>query len=149
MSNDPFIVVSVALVLLFGLFTFFQSRRRSKNIRELARTLGFAYLSNELPASLTLPRDPFSKIGKVWNVIDGERNSIRVIAFDCQIGVGKGSWACTVIAAQTQRTGFESMFSGEYTVDRTGEWTIFYKPRSLGVAGLRSVSEIEARVNLV
>ena len=28
----------------------------------------------------------------VWNVIDGERNKIRVVAFDCRIGVGKGSW---------------------------------------------------------
>jgi hypothetical protein len=149
MDNVPFAVVVAGLTFLIGLFIYFQSRKRSRDIRELASKIGFAYLSDELPASLTLPDDPFSRIGAAWNVIDGERNGVRVVAFDCRIGNGKGSWARTIIAAQTQRAIFETLFSSEYTVDRAGEWTIFYQPQGAGANGLMPVSEIEARVNLV
>ncbi len=148
MNNAVFVAIGAAAVLLAA-FVFYQSKKRSADIRALAARIGFAYLSSELPNALVLPDDPFSKIGATSNVIDGEKDGIRVVAFDYRIGSGKGSWGGTVIAAQTAGTAFERLFSSGYTVDRAGEWTVFYQPRELGVARLISVAELEARINLI
>lgn len=109
MNNAVFVAIGAAAALLAAL-VFYQSKKRSADIRALAARIGFAYLSSELPTALVLPDDPFSKIGAIWNVIDGEKDGIRVVAFDYRIGSSKGSWGGTVIAAQTAGTAFERLF---------------------------------------
>ena len=87
-----------ALALLF-VFHRGESQRAAA-IRGMAIRSGFHYLGDALPRSLTLYGTPFDHASKVWKVIDGEPRGIRIIAFDCQIGVGKGSWRPTVIAVE-------------------------------------------------
>jgi hypothetical protein len=37
---------------------------------------------------------------RAWNVIEGKGHGVRVVAFDCRLGTGKGSWRRSVIAAE-------------------------------------------------
>jgi hypothetical protein len=81
-----------------------------------------------------LSRTPFDGTTSVWNIIDGERHGIRIVAFDCQIGVGKGSWRRTVIAAETAVEAFgAAAFNLDLTVDRSGNWMIMYQPRTVSL----------------
>jgi hypothetical protein len=90
MNAIPFIVM-VGL----GVFVFYvlhaSQRHRADAIRALAARSGMHYLGNALPKSLQLDGTPFHYVSKAWNVIDGEPRGTRVIAFDCQVGVGKRS----------------------------------------------------------
>jgi len=104
-----------------------------------------------LPRSLTLNGTPFDSASRVWNVIDGEPRGIRIIAFDCQVGVGKRSWRRSVTAVESGADPLRAVpFSSGIAIDSVGQWTILYRPRALfdlRVAGLISVEELEARLN--
>src|SRR5438270_12876238 len=91
-------------IWLAGLGLFFvvehvNERRRAAAIQRLALQLGFHYLGRAVPASLTLSGTQLAYAKAIWNLIDGERQGMRIIVFDCRIGGGKGSWRCTAIAA--------------------------------------------------
>ena len=95
---------AIPLILMagVGLFVFYalhaSERYRAEAIRALATRSGMHYLGKALPRSLTLEGTPFHSFSKVWNVIDGEPRGTRIMAFDCQVGVGRGSWRRSVIA---------------------------------------------------
>ena len=127
-------------------------RRRSVAIRALAIRSGFNYLGHALPRSLTLSGTPMDSVTSTWNVIDGERHGIRIVAFDCKIGAGKGSWRRTVIAAESATDVFGAVaFNHDLTADRSGSWLILYQPKALSPIplGLMPVSELEAHLNAV
>jgi hypothetical protein len=89
-----------------------------------------------------------ASITRASNIIAVERRGIGVIAFDCQIGRGRGSWYRTVIAAQTSDDIF-GMFNPEFTVEHSGGWIILYQAKGVSAvsSGLMSADEIEARLN--
>ena len=121
-------------------------------IRKLAERLRFTYIGQALPRSISLTGTSLQDATAVWNVIDGERQKIRVIAFDCRIGVGKGSWRRTVIAAQTDNDVFGAVnFNRDLTVERSGQWMFLYQPKALAFIPppLMSVDEIEAHLNAI
>ena len=95
---------AIPLILMagVGLFVFYalhaSERYRADAIRALATRSGMHCLGKALPMSLTLEGTPFHSFSKVWNVIDGEPRGTRIMAFDCQVGVGRGSWRRSVIA---------------------------------------------------
>jgi hypothetical protein len=127
-----------------------RERRRAVAIRAMAARLGFVYLGRELPKSLSLHGTPIEGASSTWNVIDGERRGIRVVAFDCRIGNGKGSWRRTVIAAQSPRDVFDVVrFNGDLTVGRSGKWAILYQPKTFSFipTGLMPLSELEAHMD--
>jgi hypothetical protein len=137
--------------LLVGLF-FWRHRKRMLAIRELADRLGFTYIGQALPRSISLTGTSLQGVMAVWNVIDGERQKIRVIAFDCRIGVGKGSWRRTVIAAQTENDVFGAPnFNRDLTIERSGRWMFLYLPKALAFIPppLMSAEEIEAHVSAI
>jgi hypothetical protein len=127
---------------------YWRSRQRIKAIRALANRLGFTYIGEALPRSLSLRGTSLEAATAVWNVIDGERNKLRLIAFDCRIGVGKGSWRRTVIAAQTDSDIFGIVsFNRDLTVERSGDWMFLYQPKTFFIPpGLMSIDEIEAHL---
>jgi hypothetical protein len=87
---------------------------------------------------------------QLGNVIGGKSHGVRVVAFDCQIGTGKGSWRRSVIAAEGSADAF-GMFNPEFTVERSGGWVLFYQPKTMSLIapGLMPVDEIEARLNSI
>lgn len=134
---------------LLGCFFYWRHRHRVNAIRELAKRLGFIYIGQALPRSNSLAGTSLQGATAVWNVIDGERHKIRVMAFDCRIGVGKGSWRRTVIAAQTDADIFGTVNSNrDLTVERSGNWMFLYQPKTVSlVPRLMSVDEIEAHLD--
>ena len=138
------VVVAVGTCIAIYLIS---KRKRSAAVRRLADQLGFAYLGSILPGSLDLRGTPIDALSSVWNAIDGSRQGLRVIAFDCRIGTGKGSWRRTVIAVQT----IDNVFGGhdsELQVDHSGAWSILYAPKSLRLIplGLMPVPELTAQI---
>lgn len=136
---------------LIGTLFYWRRKHRINAIRALATRWGFTYIGEALPRSVSLRGTRLEGITAVWNVIDGECRKIRIIAFDCRIGVGKGSWRRTVIAAQTDSDILESMsISRDLAAERSGNWTYLYQPKAFFIpAGLMSVDEIEARLNAI
>jgi hypothetical protein len=144
--------------VLFGgtalalLYVFHRAERhRAAAIRGLAACSGFHYLGDALPRSLTLYGTPFDRVSKVWNVIDGEPRGVRVIAFDCQIGVGKGSWRRTVIAVEIG-SDLSLLLNPEMRIDSSGRWKVLYRPRAsinFRVTGLMPPEELESYLNSV
>jgi hypothetical protein len=152
MSAIPLILMAgVGLVVFYALYT--SKRYRADAIRALAIRSGMHYLGNALPRSLTLEGTPFYRVSKVWNLIDGEPRGIRIMAFDCQVGVGKHSWRRTVMAVESDGNVLRHLpLHPEMTIDRSGRWNILYRPKahfSLRIAGLTPVEELEANLNAV
>jgi len=145
-----FVVLAAAAVALLFLL-YLVERQRTAAIRAIASRLGFHFLGDALPRSLTLSGTPFSSHSKVWNVIDGEPHGVRTIAFDCQVGVGKGSWRRTVIAVESAAYSSSAPpFNPEMTIDTAGDWKILYRPKasiSFRIAGLMPLDELESYLN--
>ena len=138
----------IAVVLVLG-FLYLRHHRRRADIRALAARLGFTYIGTALPRSLSLAGTELAPCSSVWNVIDGESNGVRVIAFDCRIGQGKGSWRRTVLAVQSSSGTLEATaFNPDITPEHSGEWTFFYQPKTFSLipAGLMPITELEANL---
>jgi len=119
----------------------------------MASRLGFHFLGNALPRSISLSGTPFSNHSKVWNVIDGEPRGVRTIAFDCQVGSGKTSWRRTIIAID-ESADFTSVvrLNPEMKIDSARKWKVLYRPRtSFGfrIAQLMPLEELESYLNSI
>jgi hypothetical protein len=150
MNEFGFVLFAAAALVLFYALRRAESQRAAA-IRELAARSGFYYLGDALPRSLTLTGTPFDHASKVWNVIDGEPRGIRLVAFDCQIGVGKGSWRRTVIAVEG-RADLSFLLNPEMTIDSVGPWKVLYRPKAstiFRIAGLMSPDELGSYLNSV
>jgi hypothetical protein len=153
MAAIPLILaVGVGLIVVYALHN--SQRYRADAIRALATRSGMHYLGGALPRSLTLEGTPFHHSSKVWNVIDGEPRGMRVMAFDCQVGVGKRSWRRSVIAVESDGNVLRGVpLHPDMTIDRAGRWKIlYYRPKThfvLRIAGLTPIEELEANLNAV
>jgi hypothetical protein len=145
-------LIGVALILGILSFLYLRQRRRATAIRELAMRSGFIYIGDTLPRSVSLRGTELAFATSVWNVIDGEPRGIRIVAFDCQIGSGKGSWRRTVIAAQSETNVFGAMASdSNLTIEHSENWTILYQPKTVSLVppGLMHLDELEAHLNAI
>jgi len=122
--------------------------KRSADVKVLASRLELVYLGNALPKSLTVSGTDLAGISSAWNVIDGERHGVRVIAFDCRIGTGKGSWRRTVIAVQTSDDNLRYL-AGYLELHRSDKWTLLYAPRSSSPTGLMPVAELAGYIEAI
>jgi hypothetical protein len=138
---------------LLGAVLFLRNRRRASDIRALAIKTGLCYLGQGIPKSFTLDGTTLESATSIWNVIEGDRHGIRIIAFDCEIRTGKSGWRRTVIAteANTEVLSSAAAFDPELTMERSGKWSILYRPKSFALipTGLMPVSELEAHLNAV
>jgi hypothetical protein len=139
-----------ALVLVAFTAAWLWDRNRSVEIRNIATTLGFHVLGETLPGSLNLDGTPMQHADQFANVIDGEINGIRVVAFDYTIGTGKARWVGTAIAAKNPQDLFGPTTIESYlVVKRCGEWAILYQPAPRGLLGWQhrfSAKEIAAHI---
>jgi hypothetical protein len=147
---------TIALVLFIGAglavvyAVYLGERWREDAIRALAIRSGFHYLGNALPRSLTLYGTPFERTSKVWNVIDGEPHGIRIIAFDCQVGSGKGSWRRSVITVESGADSSRAAFDPDLAIQHVGKWKILYRAKAsieFRISGLMPIEELEAYVD--
>ncbi|WP_109485085.1 hypothetical protein [Occallatibacter savannae] len=142
-------LLAAALGSIF-LWSDFYQRRRARELTKLANTLGLKPWGEKLPLAVSLAGTPIADRSATWNVFEGVRNGIPFVVFDCRIGTGKGSWQRTVIAARTGRDVFATVPSDfSYAVDRSGEWMVFYSPKTLSFfgEGLMPIAELEARIS--
>lgn len=121
-------------------------------MQKLANEIGFVYIGNTLPSSVPVAGTEIARTSSIWNVIDGERNGIRVVAFDCRFGAGKGSWRRTVIAVHAPRTAFGTvLLEPGFDTQEAAGWTIEFEPRRMGFSlqQLMDIEELEARIAAV
>jgi hypothetical protein len=160
MTPADFILMISVPGLLTGIW--WVQQRRDRAMKSLAIRLNFHYLGAVLPRTLTIREPWLNEMTSTRNVIDGERNSIRVVAFDCRIGYGKGSSVRTVVAAkaarnvfvsQTNRDLFRSVTSDDdLTVSQSGDWILLYRPKQrfeLKSSGLIPIDELEMHINSI
>lgn len=144
------IALWVAALASFFLWSAVNDRRRAKEMAKMAISLGLKSWGDRLPADLSLAGTPIAQKSATWNVFEGVQNGIRFVVFDCRIGTGKASWRRTVIAARSGRDVFATVPSDFcYTVDRSGDWMLFYSPKAMSFFGqpLMPIAELEARIS--
>jgi hypothetical protein len=144
-----FYITLIGAAVLLAIFCL-RYYRRAAAMRAVATRLGFEYQAETLPPSLNLRGTGLNSATSTWNVIEGKRHGVSVVAFDCQLGTGKGSWRRSVIAAEGSADVF-GMFNPEFAVECSGGWVVLYQPKAVSVipAGLMPVTEIEARLNAI
>ena len=151
--NEIGFVLMAAVVLAVLTAVHFAERQRGAAVRAMATRSGFHYIGEALPRSLTLHGTPFERASKVWNVVDGEPRGVRVIAFDCRVGVGKHSWRRTVVAMESDAEfSKEVAFNPEMTLESVGAWKFLYRPKAsfeFRISGLMPVAELEAYLKSV
>jgi len=150
LMNDWGPVLWLAALICIVLWSVIRDRRRTKHLATLASTLGLKAWGDQLPSVLSLAGTPMVYRSATWNIFDGVQNGIPFIVFDCRIGTGKGSWRRTVIAARTNRDVFATVPSEtNYTVDKCGEWMVFYAPKTVSFfgPGLMPIPELAARLS--
>jgi hypothetical protein len=151
--NDVPLILLIGVGLAVVIWLYLGERQRVVAIRALAIRLGFHYLGDALPRSLTLTGTPFDHTSKVWNVIDGEPRGVRIVAFDCRVGTGKGSWRRSVIAVESGADISKAVaFNHDVAIDSAGTWKILYRPKAsvnFRIAGLMPVEELEAYLTAI
>jgi hypothetical protein len=86
----------------------------------------------------------------MWNVIEGEKNGIKILIVDTTLGVGreqkgKGVYS-TFIAARTDENPFGDK-SPEEKIAHSNGWTALYRIRFLRVPWTLSIQRIEAHLD--
>lgn len=139
-------VAGVIMVAIGVVFLWIQDHVRRFRMQRLARRLGLSFADKRLPGALCLYGTPFNTATLSWNVLEGERDGLRMVAFDCEVVEGKTGWRRTVIAARTEGDVFGApALYPELTVHRAGGWAILYRPKGSGQkpAGLLPISMLE------
>ena len=117
--------VAVAAVLFWS---YKRAREISQRIGEYAQELGFRLLGENLPLDIDLKSSSISNLSSVRNVIEGTPRTVRIVAFDCRVGQGKGSWETTVIAANAEPAAINA---GDFDLSVEKEhidgWTLLFR----------------------
>ena len=149
----PFFFVLFVLALIFiGIKYLYRSRATA--MRALAAKWNFQYLDGDpriwsagriatvhRATGFKMSCYPTNEIGRMWNVIDGQRNGTRVLIFDSTVGEGRGIY-CTIVAVQTSENLFTSDSSSEKIAQCSG-WIAAYRMRFIQVPWTLSVNRIE------
>jgi hypothetical protein len=148
---DAWTIFGITAAAIAIALSWVREHKRNAALRVMAVRRGFAFLGPALPRSLRLRGTNLEGATSVWNVVEGDKDGIRVVAFDCLIGSGKGRWRRTVIAAQGPRDVFAvAKLYGDFTLDHSGDWTIMFEPKAVFFGpGLMPISEVEAFFDLI
>lgn len=76
---------------------------------------------------IDLKSSSISNVSSVWNVMDGSPRGVRIVAFDCHVGQGKGSWKTTVIAVNAEPVAVRaSDFDLSLEKEHIDGWTLLF-----------------------
>ncbi len=90
--------VIVGALACFIVWTLVRNWKRAKEIRQYAKSKGYAYLGASLPRSFPFRNTSMSWATSVANAVAGDHRSKELLFFDCKLGSGKGRRTQTVIA---------------------------------------------------
>jgi hypothetical protein len=125
MNFWPVLPVTVVVAVLF--WSYRKTQERSRQIRDYGQELGFRLLGEDLPLDIDLKSSSISNVSSVWNVIDGTPRGVRIVAFDCRVGQGKGSWETTVIAVNAEPIAVKaSDFDMSLEKEHIDGWTLLF-----------------------
>ena len=142
----------IGLVGCFLLVSVFRQHRREAAMKALATRMGLSYLGRGVPKSFSLSGTGLEHTTAIWNLIDGDSHGVRVMAFDCRVGAGKGSWRRTVIATDAKPDTLKATsWNPELIVERSGKWSVIYQPKTFSFIppGLMPVGEAEAHLKAI
>ena len=149
-----YILIGIIWVVVAGVL-WAREHLRAFAMRSLAKKLGLTYAGKSLPGAISLYGTPFSRYtsDRITNARDGECNGIRVVAFDCEVYEGRGSWSRTVVAARSATNVFSTTSSNpDLKVDSSGGWMILYYPRETNLKanrGLMPIAELECHLSAI
>jgi len=113
-------------------------------MRRLAKEFGFRSRGELLPGAVSLYGTPFNHRRFTWNAMEGERNRITVVVFDCQIGEGPGHLRRSVIALRVGSDISGAVKSNPaMKVLSSGGWAVISYPMESKI-GLTPVRELRA-----
>ncbi|WP_292468701.1 hypothetical protein [Methanolobus sp.] len=78
----------VTVILLAIIFTLLNEKKRSKNLNEQARLLGFRPASKDIVTSLNFEQIKLGNKQKLYNVFTGTFSGLSIISFDLNITIG-------------------------------------------------------------
>lgn len=116
-------------------------------MRALGARLAMDYAEDALPNSLQFDGTSLANAHAVRHVVDGVHDTIRIVAFDCRLGWGRGSWEQTVIAVECGKDIHQALsLSTDYMLERSGGWQLFFEPSGRSVM---PIEELEAHIKNV
>ena len=135
---------------------------RGRAMRAFAARSGFRYIgppappkwlwnpshfksSPPLPTWISSFRPSGFRIRQVWNVIEGRRNGISVLIFDCVIGY-RGGHPCTLIVCQTEQSPFGKVTSPDRVIQSHG-WTVLHGVWFLWFSWTMGIERIDEHLN--
>jgi len=133
------------LIAIFGLWRLIRSFRRWLAMRSLAKRIGLAYRGDTLPAALDGVETIPTSVTRFSNVIDGQLNGIRVVAFDYGQGTRTLGYKGTAIAAKTDGDLFRTIPKNQgFTLERSEGWIVLHQPNGYNWPGeILSVRALE------
>ena len=147
-----YILIGIIWMVVAGVL-WARDHLRAFAMRSLAKKLGLTYAGKSLPGAISLYGTPFSRYtsDRITNVMDGQRNGIRVVAFDCEVYEGKESWSRTVVATKSAPNVSSATSSApDLKVDHSGGWMILYYPREARAKhGLMPIAELESHLSAI
>jgi hypothetical protein len=126
--------------------------QRRRQMPELAKRLGFKKWGDDsLPGDLYLDGTSIAPVSRTFNVFDGTLNGVAVAVFDVAKRAGKGTAYFTVVAARGQDPFGAEAFDPDLTTERSGDWTLLYRPKGIFsfASRLLSLQQIENQLRSV
>lgn len=135
-------------------------RIRASAMRALAHRLGFQYTEGNsslwfvpkgyrpIPTTFRLRGYPMNTLRRTWNVLEGERNGLKVVIVDSILGLGGkgGGRYCTFIATRTENNPFGDRSDQEKIAHSNG-WTALYRLRFWQIPWTLSIERIEEHLD--
>ena len=148
----------VVTVIIGGIKVLY--RFRASAMRALAQRLGFQYTEGNsslwfvpkgyrpIPTSFRLRGYPLNTLRRTWNVLEGERNGVKLLILDSILGLGGkgGGRYCTFIAARTEDNPFGDKSDQEKIAHSNG-WTALYCLRFWQIPWTLSIQQIEEHLD--
>jgi hypothetical protein len=154
MNLMRFVPVSLLLALVFvGIELLYRSRASA--MRTLANKWGFQYSKGEpskwylpknhhpKPASFRLHGYPVDTLNRTWNLIEGEKNGLKILILDSTLSMGgRNGRYSTFIAVRTDMNPFDNEAPEEKIVHSNG-WTALYRLRFWQIPWTLSIQRID------
>ena len=155
-----FLEVAAMVLAILGVAQLWHMSR-ARSMRAFAARWGFQYIGPSapklwnpshleigptLPAWISHFQPSGFRIRQVWNVVEGQRNGISLLIFDCVIGEYRGGHPCTMIVCQTEQNPFGIATWPDRVIQSHG-WTVLHGIWFLWFSWTMRVQRIDTHVD--
>ena len=134
---------------------------RASAMRALALKWGFQYSKGE-PRMLYLPKNhspkphsfrlhgyPVDTMNRTWNLIEGEKNGLKILILDSTLSMGgRNGRYSTFIAVRTETNPFDNEAPEENIVHSNG-WVALYRLRFWQIPWTLSIQRIDEQLEIL